>query len=125
MIRFLCVCVAGGIGSGTRYLVGVWAAERFGLAFPYGTLIVNVSGCFLIAAAIQAAAAMSWDPDWRIAVTAGFIGGFTTYSAFNHETIQLLQSGATGAAMANLAVMLLGGLLAGWLGIVVARQLIG
>ena len=61
----------------------------------------------------------------RVAVTAGFLGGFTTYSAFNQETLQLLQSGATGAAAINIAVTLIGGLAAGWLGLVVARQLIG
>ncbi len=111
--------------AATRYLVGLWAADRFGPSFPYGTLIVNLSGCLLIGAAWQAAAAQSWNPDVRIAVIAGFLGGFTTYSAFNQETLQLLQSGATGAAMVNIAVTLVGGLAAGWLGLVVARQLIG
>ena len=123
--RVFWVFAAGGLGSATRYLIGLWAADRFGLSFPYGTLIVNLSGCVLIGAALQAAAAQSWDPDVRIAVTAGFLGGFTTYSAFNQETLQLLQSGATGAAMFNIAATLIGGLAAGWLGLVVTRQLIG
>ena len=125
MTRLLWVVAAGGLGSGTRYLVGLWAADRFGLSFPYGTLLVNLSGCLLIGAVLQAAAAQSWDPDVRVAVTAGFFGGFTTYSAFNQETLQLLQNGATGTAMINIAVTIIGGLAAGWLGLVVARQLIG
>jgi CrcB protein len=125
MTRLLWVVAAGGLGSGMRYLVGLWAADRFGLSFPYGTLLVNLSGCLLIGAVLQAAAAQSWDPDVRVAVTAGFLGGFTTYSAFNQETLQLLQSGATGAAMVNIAVTIIGGLAAGWLGLVVAHQLIG
>lgn len=125
MMRLLWVVAAGGFGSGARYLVGLWAADRFGLSFPYGTLLVNLSGCLLIGAVLQAAAAQSWNPDVRVAVTAGFLGGFTTYSAFNLETLQLLQSGATGAAMVNIAATLIGGLAAGWLGLVVARQLIG
>ena len=125
MTRFFWVFAAGGIGSGTRYLVGLWAADRFGASFPYGTLIVNLSGCLLIGAVWQAAAAQSWNPDVRIAVIAGFLGGFTTYSAFNQETLQLLQSGAAGAAVINIAVTLVGGLAAGWLGLIVARQLIG
>lgn len=123
--RLLWVVAAGGLGSGTRYLVGLWAADRFGLSFPYGTVIVNLSGCLLIGAVWQAAAAQSWNPDVRIAVITGFLGGFTTYSAFNQETIQLLQSGSTGVAMANIAVTLIGGLAAGWLGLVVARQVFG
>ena len=125
MMRLLWVVAAGGLGSGARYLVGLWAADRFGLSFPYGTLLVNLSGCLLIGAVLQAAAAQSWNPDVRVAVTAGFLGGFTTYSAFNLETLQLLQSGATGAAMVNIAATIIGGLAAGWLGLVVARQLIG
>ena len=125
MTRLFWVVAAGGVGSGVRYLVGLWAADRFGQSFPYGTVIVNLSGCLLIGAVWQAAAAQSWNPDVRITVITGFLGGFTTYSAFNQETLQLLQSGATGAAMANIAVTLIGGLAAGWLGVVVARQLIG
>lgn len=122
MMRLLWVVAAGGLGSGARYLVGLWAADRFGLSFPYGTLVVNLSGCLLIGAVLQAAAAQSWNPDVRVAVTAGFLGGFTTYSAFNQETLQLLQSGATGPAMVNIAATLIGGLAAGWLGVVVARH---
>jgi fluoride exporter len=125
MTRFFWVFAAGGIGSVTRYLVGLWAADRLGPSFPYGTLIVNLSGCLLIGAVWQAAAAQSWHPDVRIAVIAGFLGGFTTYSAFNQETLLLLQSGAAGAALVNIGVTLVGGLAAGWLGLVVARQLIG
>ena len=87
-------------------------------------MIVNISGCFLIALAVQLAAASWWDADWHVAVTAGLLGGFTTYSAFNEQTIQLIQGGAAGAAAINVAVTLIGGLAAGWLGLVVARQMI-
>jgi CrcB protein len=125
VMRLLWVVVAGGIGSGTRYLVGQWAAERLGLGFPYGTLIVNLTGCFLIAAALQAAAAQSWNPDVRVAVIAGFLGGFTTYSAFNQETLHLIQSGTPGIALLNIGVTVIGGLAAGWLGVVTARQMFG
>jgi len=125
MTRFLWVFAAGGLGSALRYAITLWSADRFGTAFPYGTLIVNISGCFLIAVAVQLAAASRWDAEWHVAVTAGLLGGFTTYSAFNEQTIQLIQSGAAGAAAMNVAVTLIGGLAAGWLGLVVARQLIG
>lgn len=124
MRRLVWVFAAGGLGSVLRYAIAVWSAERFGAAFPYGTLIVNLSGCFLIALAVQLAAASWWDADWHIAVTAGLLGGFTTYSAFNQQTIQLIQGGAAGAAAINVAVTLIGGFAAGWLGLVVARQMI-
>jgi CrcB protein len=123
--RFFWVFAAGGLGSVIRYAIALWSADRFGTAFPYGTLIVNLSGCFLIAIAVQAAAAAWWDGDRHVAITAGLLGGFTTYSAFNEQTIQLIQSGASGAAAINVAVTLVGCLAAGWLGLVVARQLIG
>lgn len=125
MMRLFWIFLAGGLGSGARYLAGLWAADRLPPGFPYGTLIVNALGCFLIAAVMQLAAATSWNPEWRIAITVGFLGGFTTYSTFNFETMHLLQSGATAAAMINMAAAIASGLAAGWLGLVVARQLPG
>jgi len=123
MARFWWIVLAGGLGSGARYLVGLWAADRMPPGFPYGTLIVNAIGCFLIAGAMQLAAATSWNPEWRIAITVGFLGGFTTYSTFNFETMHLFQSGATGVALVNVAATLASGFVAGWLGLLVGRQL--
>jgi len=118
------VMLAGGLGTGARYLVGLWAFERLGPAFPFGTLIVNLLGCFVLGAVAHLATATAWPPEVRAAVTIGFLGGFTTYSSFNQETLGLLGSGATGAALVNIATTLVAGLLAGWLGLVVARQLV-
>ncbi|HXE79760.1 MAG TPA: CrcB family protein, partial [Vicinamibacterales bacterium] len=89
MERFLWICLAGAAGTGMRYLIALWAAQRFGSSFPYGTLIVNVAGCFGIAAVMHAALALSWSPTVRSAIVIGFIGGFTTYSSFNYETSRL------------------------------------
>lgn len=125
MERFVWICLAGAAGTGTRYLIAVWAAQRFGSAFPYGTLIVNLFGCFAIAAVMHAAAALSWPATLRSAITIGFIGGLTTYSSFNYETSRLFEEGAAGTAMLNVAGTLLGAFAAGWLGIVSARLLVG
>jgi fluoride ion exporter CrcB/FEX len=62
MERFLWICFAGALGSGARYLIALWAAQRLGSAFPYGTLIVNLFGCFAIAALIHAALTLGWPP---------------------------------------------------------------
>jgi len=62
MERFLWICLAGAAGTGTRYLIALWAAQRFGSAFPFGTLIVNLVGCFAIAAVMHAAVTLSWSP---------------------------------------------------------------
>lgn len=125
MERFLWICLAGAAGSGARYLIALWAAERLGSAFPYGTLIVNVFGCFVIAVLMHAALALGWSPTVRAAVTIGFIGGLTTYSSFNYETMRLFEEGAPATAVLNLAATLLGGLTAGWLGLMAAREVLG
>src|ERR1043166_8421138 len=102
MERFFWICLAGGAGTGARYLVAVWAAQRLGPTFPYGTLIVNLAGCFLIAVLMDLGARFGWAPMLRLALTVGFLGGLTTYSSFNYETTRLAQEGALHSAATNL-----------------------
>lgn len=105
MERLLWICMAGAVGSGTRYLVGVWAGRHLGTSFPYGTLIVNVAGCFLIAAVMQTALNIATFPaNLRFALATGFVGGLTTYSSFAFETTKLAQDGAYGLALLNVAI---------------------
>ena len=125
MERFLWICFAGAAGTGARYLVALWAAQRFGSTFPFGTLIVNVVGCFAIAAFMHAALALSWSATARSAITIGFIGGLTTYSSFNYETSRLFEEGARGAAVLNATATIFGAFAAGWLGMLSARLLLG
>ncbi len=125
MERFLWICLAGAAGTGARYWIAVWAAHRLGSVFPYGTLIVNLIGCFVISAMMYAALTLGWSPTVRTAVTIGFLGGFTTYSSFNYETMRLFEESAPAAAAVNLAVTILGGLAAGWLGLVAGREIFG
>ena len=126
MERFLLVCLAGALGTGVRYLVGLWAGERFGAAFPWATLIVNVAGCFCISLVMHAALHSSaLSPTLRVVLTTGFLGGLTTYSAFNFETTRLFLDGATTAALANFAATTAGCLGAGLLGLLLARRLVG
>lgn len=126
MERFLIVCLGGAAGSGTRYLVGLWAGQRFGTSFPYGTLFVNLAGCFLIALIMHLAIHVaSFPPNLRFGLTTGFMGGLTTYSTFNYETTTLLNDGATRVALTNLGVTVLGCFVAGLLGLVLARRLVG
>ena len=115
------VMVAGGLGSGARYLVGQWAGQAIGVSFPYGTVIVNLVGCFLLGAVAQLSSSGGWSLELRAALAAGFLGGFTTYSSFNQETLTMLTGGAAGTAGVYVAVTLLGGLAAGALGLAVAR----
>ena len=125
MERFVWICLAGAAGTGARYLIAIWAAQRLGSTFPYGTLIVNLVGCFAIAAVMHTAITLSWPATLRSAITIGFIGGLTTYSSFNYETSRLLEEGSAGPAMLNAAGTLLGAFAAGWLGMLSARLLLG
>src|SRR5688500_14163266 len=125
MERFLWICLAGAAGTGTRYLIAVWAAQRLGGAFPYGTLLVNLVGCFAIAGLMHAALTLGWPATTRAAVTIGFIGGLTTYSSFNYETMRLFEAGAPATAAWTLGLTRLGGFMAGWRGLVTAREILG
>ncbi|HEY8536697.1 MAG TPA: fluoride efflux transporter CrcB [Vicinamibacterales bacterium] len=125
MERFLWICLAGAAGTGSRYLIALWAAQRFGHSFPYGTLIANLLGCFAIAVVMHAAAVLAWPVTVRSAITIGFLGGLTTYSSFNYETTRLLEDGASGAAALNAVATVAGSFAAGWLGLVCARALLG
>ena len=126
MERFLWICFAGALGTGARYLIGLWAGEKLGTAFPYGTFIVNLSGCFLIALVIQAALNMAaFPPTLRLALTTGFMGGLTTYSSFAYETTRLAQDGAIGAAFLNFALTTVACFAAVLLGLAAAQRLTG
>ena len=125
MERFFWICLAGAAGTGARYLVALWAARRLGSALPYGTLIVNLVGCFAIGAVMHAGLMLSWSPTVRSAITIGFLGGLTTYSSFNYETTRLLEEGAFATAALNVTLTIVGAFGAGWCGLLCARQVLG
>jgi CrcB protein len=123
MTRFLLVCLGGAVGSGARYLVAIGATAAFGTALPFGTLIVNVAGSFLMAFLMATSVATDiLSPDVRLLLTTGVMGGFTTYSAFNYETSQYLRNGASGLAALYVVATLAGCLAAGFAGFMVARM---
>lgn len=101
MIKLLFVFLGGGCGSVLRYLISTMAVEsRFAMrqplvsdAFPVGTLICNVAGCFLIGMFNALASRLGWSGEVRLLFTVGLCGGFTTFSTFSNECLSLLQSG--------------------------------
>ena len=124
--RFLLVCAGGAAGTAARYLTALWAGAALGPAFPFGTLIVNVVGSFLIAFVMQIGIATEWlSTDVRIMLTTGVMGGFTTYSTFNYETTSYFREGAWLIGFANVAATLIGCLVAGVAGLAVARLFVG
>jgi len=124
MARFLMICLGGAIGTGARYLLGGWAQRALGTAFPYGTLIINALGSFLIVVIMYLGIQRGvLSPSARLVLTTGVMGGFTTYSTFNYETIRLMQDGALGFAALNVAATVVICLLAGGLGVLVCRAI--
>jgi fluoride exporter len=125
-MRFLLVCLGGAIGSGARYLTALWAASALGPAFPFGTLMVNVLGSFLIAFIMHIGSATEiMSPELRVMLTTGVMGGFTTYSTFNYETTGYFRDGAWMIGMLNVGVTVIGCLAAGLAGLALARLLFG
>ncbi|MGQ0622742.1 MAG: fluoride efflux transporter CrcB [Panacagrimonas sp.] len=119
----LAVAVGGAVGSLARYGVGQ-AARAFAPGWPWGTLLVNVLGSFaigLLFAWFAARPAAEW---LRLGLITGVLGGFTTFSAFSIETLELLRSDGSGAAIAYIAATLLTGLAACALGLWTARMML-
>ena len=125
MIRVLLIGLAGALGTLSRYGVGVWAGKALGASFPYGTLIVNVTGCFLLALVAQIAISTTLlSPTMRLTLTTGFMGGLTTYSSFNYETTALLRDRGWAIGLTNVAMTLIACFVAGLLGLMAAKLIV-
>lgn len=116
--------MGGAAGSVLRHLSSQWIHTLAGRGFPYGTLFVNVSGSlamgFLYALLVDR---MALGPEWRALLIVGFLGGFTTFSAFSMETVHLLVAQQYAKATANVMVSLVLCLGGAWLGLILGRQL--
>jgi CrcB protein len=124
MNRFLLISIGAVLGANARYLVGLWAAQRFGVDFPYGTAIVNITGSFVLGFLAEWGAARSGiSPEMRLLVAVGFLGAYTTFSSFAAESLQQLESAGMGSALLNLFVNNGLGIGAAWVGMVLARSI--
>lgn len=119
----LLVGLGGFVGSVGRYLISGWVHRLLPYAaFPWGTLTVNVSGCFLIGLFSGLADSRQlWGPDLRLFVMLGVLGGFTTFSSFAYETLALTRDADLLRALANVALQVVLGLTAAWLAYSIAR----
>jgi CrcB protein len=103
--RALLITFGGAIGTLFRYLTSLVAVQWFGTEFPYGTLIVNLTGSFVIGVVQQLGAEALMIPDnTRLFLTTGVMGGLTTYSTFSYETVRLMETGAWSQAWINIVV---------------------
>lgn len=126
MTKFLLIFLAGGTGSLTRYLFGGWVQRLGSESFPAGTLVVNVLGCLLIGFLTAAfSGRILIREEYRVMITIGFIGGFTTFSTFGLETFSLLNDGQVVRAATNVMLSVVLGLVAVWFGYRVAESWLG
>jgi len=123
LIKLLAVGSGGFIGAVFRYLISVFAISRVpDSSFPYGTIIANLIGCLLIGFLAGLFEIRSWgNPEFRLFIFVGILGGFTTFSTFSHETFLLFENGKLLMSLANLAVQVLFGLIFVWLGYQLVR----
>ncbi len=116
MQTFFLISIGAIVGANLRYAVAQWIA-KFSPSFPGGTLIINITGSFLIALFLTwTSERVLADPRWRLLIAVGFCGGYTTYSSFAYETIRLLEQGQWTAFVANILltnVLCLAAVLAG------------
>lgn len=125
MDRLAWVCLGSAVGGGARYLVSLAALNALGSSFPWGTLLVNVVGSYLIGFVMNLSLETTLiSPTMRLFLTTGIMGGFTTYSAFNYETLKLVSEGDWPRAALNVGVTWVACLAAGVLGVGSARSLV-
>ncbi len=124
MEKLVLVMLGGALGSGARWLVGAGATAKLSATLPFGTLIVNVVGSFAMGLVAQwAAQSGTFSPEKRAFVATGLLGGFTTYSSFNQETIEFVNAGAWTSALVYAGGTALLCLAAGFAGMAAARAI--
>jgi CrcB protein len=121
-VQYVAVAIGAMLGANLRFVVGNWAVDRFGPDFPYGTLIVNVSGAFVIGIVLSfVGERVGINPLWRLFFATGFLGGYTTFSTYAWETLTLVQDGDWVPALAYVFGSNMFGFFGVWLGAVIAR----
>ena len=123
ILEFLWVGIGGFLGANLRYFLGQEIGQRMGVLFPYGTMIVNVTGAFLIGVILTLLTdRIIADPLWRQLIVIGFLGGYTTFSSYTFESLSLLQDGRWSSAVFYMLGSNLLGLAACFGGVVLARS---
>jgi len=120
--RYLLIAIGAALGANARYLVGVWAGNRLGADFPYGTFMVNTAGSFvlgfLLALGIER---LQLSPEARLLLVVGFLGSFTTFSSYTVESLNLWREAGLWPSLLNIAGNNLVGLFCAVLGAALAR----
>jgi CrcB protein len=124
MSLVLAIALAGAIGTLARFGLGGWIQERAGAGFPWGTLVINITGSIVLAFAFRFAEGTVVRPELRAAVGVGFCGAFTTFSTFSYETARLLEDGQWNRAALYIAASVLLALAGTFLGFQLAASVL-
>ena len=123
MSKYLLVLVGGGVGALSRYAAASAIMTRFGGKFPLGTLVINVTGSFLIGFGMtMLTERFKLDPRWRLLLVVGFLGGYTTFSSFEWETYTAVRDGGLWTGILNVGSSVVLGYMAVWLGVMLAQR---
>ncbi len=125
MGKYFAVGVGGFVGSVARFWLAVYVGQRMGTRFPYGTFLINVSGSFLIGLVMTILTERTHlSPTYRYLIPIGFIGGYTTFSTFEYETLRAIQDGQFTIGLLNMVLSVLVGFLMVWTGAMVGKAVV-
>jgi fluoride exporter len=124
LLKYVVVGIGGFAGAVARYALGAYIGGRFGVRFPYGTFVINISGSFLIGFILVLLARTTASQYWRYLIPIGFIGAYTTFSTFEYETLRAVQEGQPMTAVLNVVLSLVIGFIAVWAGSALGRVLV-
>ena len=124
LLKYLMIALGGAAGAIARYVLGNYIGSRFGFRFPYGTLVINVTGSFVVGLSMALFARTTASLYWRYLIPIGFIGAYTTFSTFEYETLRAIQDGQLGTGLLNVGVSVVTGFAAVWLGDAMGRVLV-
>ena len=121
MMKYIVVGAGGFLGTIARFWLGSVIHGRMGSRFPYGTFIINCSGCLALGFIMVILTRTSLHPYLRLSIPIGFIGGFTTFSAFEYETFMAVREGSIAIGLLNIGLSVAAGFVCVWLGMVFGK----
>jgi fluoride exporter len=122
MEKYLLVMAGAAVGGLGRFLLASAITARFPQRIWYGTVVVNLTGCFLIGIVLTIITERQANPNWRYLLVVGLLGGYTTFSSFAWETYALIKDGEFARGLANVLVSVVVGYIALWCGALLARR---
>jgi fluoride exporter len=123
-VKYVAVGIGGFLGAIARYILGTYIGSHYGVRFPHGTFVINMSGSFLIGLILTLLSRTSASPYWYYLIPIGFIGSYTTFSTFEYETLRAVQDGQAITGPLNISLSVIVGFVAVWAGAALGRRFV-